>query len=270
MDRQAAQSAFSKGNFGSYNPRMKDRDQILGLEERALNGWPSTRATLMGGWVIRTADGFTKRANSATPLYPTGCFANLRPTIEEIYFRSALPPIFRVTPLADKRCDADLDAAGYRFFDPSLVMVVGVERAEISTLVKIAPRPDAEWLAGAAVANDVRPAERPLHDALVKRILPPVAFATLRDEGSPIGFAIGVVERGALGIFDLVVAPAARGTGKGRILAEALLAWGFAMKADRAYLQARLENHAAIALYRRLGFTEAYRYHYRMPPKSPE
>ena len=42
-----------------------------------------------------------------------------------------------------------------------------------------------------------------------------------------------------------------------------MLTWGRSSGAERAYLQVHSENAPALALYRRFGFTEAYRYHYR-------
>jgi len=46
---------------------VKPRD----LEELALTTWPALQQWLYDGWVVRFADGHTRRANSINPLYPS-------------------------------------------------------------------------------------------------------------------------------------------------------------------------------------------------------
>ena len=73
-----------------------------------------------------------------------------------------------------------------------------------------------------------------------------------------------MAERGHVGLYDIVVAPDLRGRGLGRRLVAGLLAWGARAGAGRAYLQVRETNAPAVALYRSLGFTLAYRYRHRV------
>ena len=61
-----------------------------------------------------------------------------------------------------------------------------------------------------------------------------------------------------MGLFDLLVAPKHR---VGRGLLEARLKWGFEQGARLAYLA---NNEPALALQRKYGFSESYRYWYRV------
>ena len=47
---------------------MSDPDLVIGLESRLINAWPSFEYQIYDGWMLRLAKGYSKRANSATPL----------------------------------------------------------------------------------------------------------------------------------------------------------------------------------------------------------
>lgn len=243
---------------------------VLALEERALNAWPALHTVAIGGWLCRLSGGCTKRANSVNALAPQLDVASVRPAVEALYATQGLPAIFRLSPLAPAESDRTLEAAGYARLDPSLVMLAPTPDDQAAPAsVDIDAQPSSDWLAGIAAANGIAPALRPIHDAMVRSIVLPAAFATVRQDGAPVGFGLAVRERGMVGLFDLVVAPTARRRGHGRAMVQALMAWGRTGRASAAYLQVRGVNEAALTLYRQLGFQEAYRYHYRQAPIRP-
>lgn len=244
---------------------MIDRSEIQALEERALNAWPGLQTLAVDGWLLRLAGGFTKRANSANPLAPGSRFGLVLSEAEALYARHGLPALFRLTPLAPPEADAILAERGYQHFDPSLVMTAPLGMFAADPRVELAPQPDADWLAGFARANGVPRSLHAAHDAVVRSIAHPAAFATLRDGSDPVGYGLTVAERGMVGLYDIVISPAARGRGFGRVLTSSLLAWGQSAGAEQAYLQVRVENPVARQLYASLGFVERYGYHYRVP-----
>lgn len=242
-------------------------EAIRALEERAFNAWPARQSVLHAGWVLRLSGGFTKRANSVSALESNAPFSGVRAEAEALYARHGLPPLFRISPLAPAAADQELAAAGYTHFDPSLVMAAGLEAAQAHAGVQIDATPTAAWLDGFAAASGVRAQDHAVHHAMVHAIAPPCAFATLRDgEGNTIGFGLAVLERGAIGLYDIVVDPSLRGRGHGSALVRALLQWGRDAGAGSAYLQVRAANGVAQRLYAGLGFGEVYQYHYRIPP----
>jgi ribosomal protein S18 acetylase RimI-like enzyme len=244
---------------------LLDLMTVRAYEERSFNAWPAPHTVFFNGWLFRMASGFTKRANSINAAGPGASFRGVRAAAEAFYKRHALPAVFRLSPLAPPGTDKELADAGYAFFDPTQVARASLEAAERHPSIDIAAEPSSAWLDGIAAANGVVAPNDATHHAMVRAIALPSAFATLHRQGKPIGFGLAVFERGAVGLYDIVVDPAARGQGHGRALTRALMQWGREAGADSAYLQVREQNAAARHLYAALGFDDFYRYHYRVP-----
>ena len=240
------------------------------IEEHALNAWPALQTNLYDGWVLRFAEGYSRRANSVNPVYESRLNPAEKITqCEAIYAAQGLPPIFRITPLAQPTdLDARLAARGYQ--QDALTGVWLLEDVEGITppadddLIVQTELTDA-WAADFAALNRVDPARLPTMQRMLTSIRPAHAFLTLRVEGQAAAVALAVVDRGYLGIFDLVAHPELRGQGLGKRMLAHTLAWGCAQDACRAYLQVMLNNAPAMGLYTRFGFQELYRYWYRVP-----
>jgi len=238
---------------------------VRGLEERAFNAWPALQTVLMDGWLLRFADGYTKRANSVNAWAPTRHVGDVITLAGPLYARLGLPLIFRLSPLAGGDSDRLLADAGFVRADESLVLTSPLATRECGDPdITLASEADPAWLDGFAGASGVPPARRGTHDRLLAAIRLPAAFACLRDNGVPIAWGLAVAERGRIGLFDIVTDPGARRRGAARRLVTALLAWGAELGATGAYLQVTASNAAAIRLYESLGFREVYRYHYRI------
>jgi ribosomal protein S18 acetylase RimI-like enzyme len=67
------------------------------------------------------------------------------------------------------------------------------------------------------------------------------------------------------GLYDVHSQPAQRGLGLGAALCSELLRLAREAGAGVAYLQVDASNEVARRLYRKLGFADAYAYHYRTP-----
>ena len=241
---------------------------IRALEERAFNAWPARQTVFHRGWVFRLSGGYTKRANSVNALLPGAPFDGVLDAATALYARHGLPAVFRLSPLAPPDADKALADAGYQHFDPSLVLhrplaLGGAAKPDGGTVVSTTAS-DA-WLDGFAAANGVAMHHRGLHHSMLQAIAHPAAFALQHAQGQAVGFGLAVLERGAVGLYDLAVAPDHRGAGRGRALVEALLHWAAEAGATTAYLQVRAQNAPALRLYESMGFKVAYGYHYRVP-----
>ena len=115
---------------------------------------------------------------------------------------------------------------------------------------------------------NISPGQLPGWRAIIDRIDLPAGYAVLvGDDDAPIAAGLGVVADEWLGLFEIVVAESWRRRGIGRAVTEALLGWGGAEGATRAFLQVVADNRPAIALYQQLGFQRGYTYWYRRAPR---
>ncbi len=240
---------------------------IQTLERLSMEAWPALETVRTDGWVLRFSGGYTRRANSVHPLDPGA--RRLEDKIEDAeghYRAHALAPTFKLTSASAPR---DLDNA---------LAEQGYAR-EATTSVRIAPlvpvgadslRIDESWTAATEWRrafhhmSDVPPERRALHDQMLSRISSPVAYASIGHGERVVACALGVVQEGWLGIFDVVVDRDERRRGHGERLVRGLSSWGRKIGAGRAYLQVMLSNEPALALYEKLGFSEAYPYWYRV------
>ena len=245
---------------------MESLDAVRETEEHLMNAWPSLRTLVCNGWVFRQADGYTKRANSANALAARGPFEHTLECARNFYTSFGCPTIFRLTPLAGPEPDRILANMGFEAVDETLVMKAAISNAaKPDGELSISTNCTVEWEAGYATAHAQDFAQRQGHRAILKSIAPlPTAFATFHEDGCAVAFGLGVVDRGRLGLFDIVTAPSARRRGSARKLVGGLLHWGNSQRAETAWLSVIHANTNAIALYRQFGFSEIYRYHYRV------
>jgi len=233
------------------------------LEAAAWAAWPALAEHEHAGWRLRTAQGYTKRANSANAgpeAQPLG--AQDLDRIEAHYARHGLPAIFRLTdPGPQPALDDVLQQHGYSRVDPSLVLwrllAAPVDAVPPATLGW------PEWLeAFQAVSGKLGPGQA-THLAMLQAIQGRCA-AAVWPALDPRCAGLAVLHQGWAGLFDVATAPDARRQGLARTLCQQLLDWAAAQGAHHAYLQVVQSNAAARALYAKLGFVTAYRYWYRV------
>lgn len=239
---------------------------ILRLEEAGLNAWPALRVALVDGWVLRFANGFTKRANSCNPLYgPPGDLDRRIADVERRYAAAGQRSIFRLTAHSPDGLDAALDARGYRRIDETVVQTAPLAALDLSADEGFeAGTVAADWVAVAGPLQHDAPETRPTAVAMMEKIAARPCFGLIRRGATPVACGLAVVEGDLVGLFEIEVDRGRRRAGLGRAMTDSLLAWGRAQGATTAYLQVNATNAPAIALYDRLGFRESHRYWYRV------
>ena len=243
------------------------------VEETCMNAWPALKEVHYDGWLIRLANGATRRTNSVNVVGK-----GRRPLAEKIAYCESIyrahgrPPYFRILSHADPALDRMLDTRGYRAEDETCTLYMNFRRRKppapapaIATEVHEG-RPTAAWLAAHRVHSRRTPQEAAALHAVLDAIAVPAFFAEARGEGGEIASVAfcGIHEKMAC-VQWVVTAPEQRRSGLSHATLSALLTRAAAAGATGACLQVVAANAPAIALYERLGFAaELYRYHYRV------
>jgi|SRR5581483_224019 len=241
------------------------------VEETCLNAWPGLREIVLEGWLVRYAQGVSRRLNSANPLSASAEISDAVVAETAAFFqRRGQPAIFRVPSIAVAGVDEALATRGYTAEGETCVVHGRLDAmaAEIDPAVVLRPRPDRIWFAAMAGLQGYNADQAQIYRRIVGAVSIPAAFASLTDEsGRIVSMAYGSIHNGML-CYDLVVTDARqRRRGHSRRIVTTLAGWAKAQGATDACLQVVAENTAARALYDQIGLTsEMYRYHYRRAP----
>jgi ribosomal protein S18 acetylase RimI-like enzyme len=257
-------------------------DQIIELERVAARHWRGTEEERLGGWLLRAAEGFTGRANSALPLGDPGLpLDGALDAVVSWYRDRGLPPMIAVPlPLDEASPGREIDQSlSERSWTtrpgPAFVMVTdlsdgaspihGHAARELprDAAFRVDAEPDQAWLARYHYrGQDRQPAV--MRDVLTSA--PVQAFASIRIGDDVLAIARLSIADGWAGITAVEVDPARRRAGLGSALTGAVCAEAARRDISRVFLQVEAGNAAAIALYERSGFRYSHRYHYRVAP----
>lgn len=253
--------------------RPLPRREIRDLEAAAARGWQPLDSRWMGGWLLRAADGFTRRANSCLPLnLPDRSLSDAVDAVEGWYDQRGLRPAFQVPEPMSAEIAPELDRRGWSSDHPGLVLTASVEAARSARRpqlpdVRIDTRPDPAWIK----SYNYRGGQLPQHAVALLTNAETVGFGAIDLAGRRVAIARGVVTdspagRRWLGITAVEVAPDSRRRGLGSHLVASLAGWADQNGATDVYMHVPTENLGALATYQQVGFAEHHRYHYRRRP----
>jgi ribosomal protein S18 acetylase RimI-like enzyme len=239
------------------------------VEDAGLNASAPPQQRWLDGWIVRYSPGKAKRARCINAIAP-----GVRPLDDKLaecaalYREAGLPMFVRLTPFTQPAGLDDLLAQrGWRSVDDTRVMVLdrldAMGEGSVPDEVESLPVNAADY---ARVIGALRGSSPEQVDAQAQRVaLSPVPYQGLlwRRNGEVLACGQLAREGDLVGLYDVFTAPAARGQGLARALCSHLLAQSRARGARVAYLQVDAANDAARTVYRRLGFADAYGYHYR-------
>lgn len=258
---------------------------VLALERTAVGAWLPDQLTARHGWLLRAAEGFTGRANSALALADPG--RDLDDVLADVgswYGRRDLPTLVAVPLPALADLHDRMAGRGWTVHHGGRVMVRGIASdgaaeapsgmpvtetavappaAPPGEAIQLAATASDEWLACWHHGSTVPPAGRRLLERGGD-----VALAAARIDDRVVAVARGAVTDGWLGVNAVETAPTHRRRGHASRLLAALATWGVAAGATRTFLQVDLANDVARTVHERAGFVEHHTYHYLQPPSA--
>lgn len=249
---------------------------ISRVEDASLNASAPPQQRWMDGWLVRYLPGKARRARCINALAAGRLPLQKRLEMAaEVYRNACVPMIFRLTPFSQPAgLDDSLASLGYGAVDTTRVMIVpAVPRKPPRSLPS-----GTHWCAldGPSFADTVgalrgsSDGQRQSHKLRLQHSpVPYQGYAIRRDtDGAVLACGQFAREGDLIGLYDVFTQETARNQGFSGLLCERLLSISAAQGASIAYLQLDAGNAAALAVYRRLGFADAYRYHYREPTKA--
>ncbi|MBI5718327.1 MAG: GNAT family N-acetyltransferase [Burkholderiales bacterium] len=252
--------------------RGHDRTLLSRLEDAGLNASAPPQQRWMDGWLVRTCPGKAQRARCINAVA-----VGRRPVAEKLaearalYRALHLPLLVRITPFTQPPdLEEQLEAAGFAFHDDTRVMSLArIDPAALgagalpagTAWAEVTPAVYAEAVGGLRGSS---PEARRAHaERLLSSPVPYRGFVLSRD-GAALACGQIAQESDLVGLYDIATAAGQQRQGLGTWLCKRLLTIAASDGSSRsAYLQVGAENEAARRVYRRLGFTDAYTYHYR-------
>ena len=279
--------------------RRASRAAVATLERIRAAAWPAPVREELGGWQLRAAGGWTKRANSALALGDPGMpVERALARVQAFAAAHGIDPLVQA-PAGSPWSNRVLDAGWHlltAWDGESLVLVTTADSdaeapdwpshpttawwAVTGEAPPPADSPALAVLTGELPAGMVRPGEQskaagtatagPVRIGEQSKAAPEVGFGVLHDpDENPIAAVRAAVVGDHVHIGRLTVTPRSRRRGLAARLTREALAWGAARGARHAVLEVAEGNPAARALYAREGWSEHHRYHYLAPGPGP-
>jgi N-acetylglutamate synthase len=256
--------------------------EIMELERVTAQHWRGLEEEWLGGWLLRAADGFTGRANSALPLGDPGLSLDAALDAVTGWYRARGLPAMVAVPLPLGRAKVSAEGSALHHFDnhlsernwviragPAYVMTADAcclaDPPELPCDLEFRAdaEPDDAWLGRYHYRGQDRlpPVVRP-----VLMSAPSQVFASIRSGAGPVAIGRLSLAGDWAGITAVEVHPDHRRRGLGKAITLSVCAQAARSGARQVFLQVETGNAGAKSLYERCGFAYSHRYHYRVAP----
>ncbi|MCR5880630.1 GNAT family N-acetyltransferase [Phenylobacterium sp. J367] len=234
---------------------------VEAIERSTVAGVAPAKVVEVDGWLAPLDSGAIGRAKTAVPLsHAAGPGAISE--IEAAYWTEGLSPAFRIADVPGLKAVRDaLTTRGYVAAKPTIVTIGDVERlARLRDQPgEIVARPDAAW--GEVFVGEGFDVEDGASRVAALSRAPDALYGQVRQDGRTVAVGVVTFAHGWAGIHGMRTDARRRGQG---LASQVLAALGRAILergVENVYLQVE-EPNPARSLYRKAGFTDAWRYHY--------
>jgi GNAT superfamily N-acetyltransferase len=255
---------------------------IVELERTAAAHWRGTGEQRLGDWLLRAAEGFTGRANSALPFGDPGLpLDEALAAVTDWYRARGLPPMI-VVPTA-----LEADPTGQALDNhlaernratrpgPAFVMVADLPLAGLrpdslpaGREVRVTSEPGDAWAAMYHYRGQdhLPPIARKVLTSAEAQSFVSISSGDISSGDDVLAIARLSVAGGWAGLTAVEVNPAYRRQGLGTAITAAACQEAARHGITRVFLQVEVTNAPARALYESLGFRYSHAYHYRVAP----
>lgn len=240
------------------------------VEDAGLNASAPPQQRWLDGWLVRFSGGKAKRARCinavAVGRLPV---ADKLALCSALFAQAGLPMYVRITPFSQPAgLDAQLAGLGMPRIDDTRVMVcpslhrIAMPRASADHRIERVGHESFSHIVGHLRGSPL--AQRQAHSQrLALSPVPFQGFVVKNEAGLAVACGQIAIEAELAGVYDVYTAPDSRDKGLARTLCEHMLSLASLQGAEVGYLQVEGDNNAARRIYERLGFSDAFAYHYR-------
>lgn len=233
---------------------------IKKYEEISMNAFPPGMCTYYDGWILRMSEGPSKRLNSVNMLYESSLDINEKITYcESLYEKHGYRKVFKITDLSEQTVGKILVEKGYTETGHTHVQTCALTETKMDENVTFTTQLKDEWLKAYCQCGNKDPK---VYKTAWGYLIQDMVFMTVSIDDKAIGFGVGVIENGSIGIFGVQVQENFRRQGYGEKITRNLMKYGAVNSCDYAYLQVEKGNKNAVKLYHKLGFETLYNYYY--------
>lgn len=238
---------------------------MVKLEHIMFNAWPCKHQVQKKEVVLRSLNGFTKRANSAN-LFNTNNAKQTLALCDAFFKKESIKPVFRIPSFIDaSEVKQTLLSSQYIEHEPSSVMQLSLANHSNTKQPanELAIHQPLEWLKlSSQLAGELDEASQKAMLFMLATLKEKALLASLNHNGQTVACGLGVLIDGHFGLFNLNTHKNFRQQGFATRLIKLMNLWAANKNGTSSYLQVVNDNHAAMSLYKKLGFTTFYQYSY--------